>query len=179
MTQLVWRLVLVLVLLFAATTAVRFLFGGWLNQLALSLVDTIGLPGVALGTWLADGFAFPVPPQTYMLAATSVKEATRIFPALVCGSLLGGVSAYYIAPPLFARIGFLRNLANAIQPTVESFDNKRWLTSALIASLSPLAFSWVCYAAGVCRAPLRVLLVLCILRIPKLLLFQAALMGFS
>lgn len=175
--QLIWRLLLVLGVLFLVSTLIQTVFGERLNEAANSVVQTVGLPGVVVGTWLADGFAFPVPPQTYMLAASSWPEAIRLFPALACGSILGGISAYFFGPVL-ERIAWLKKMSDSIRSTSESFDSNNWVTTAVVASLSPLAFSWVCYAAGMCRAPRRVLFILCLLRLPKLLLFQAAILGF-
>ncbi len=61
--------------------------------LARSFVDAYGYGGMALGTLLADGFHFPIPPQFYMLLSiASGAPATLSLAVIAAASVTGGVA---------------------------------------------------------------------------------------
>src|SRR5688500_14238206 len=47
-----------------------------LERIGRAFVERFGYPGMALGTLIADGFHFPIPPQFYMLMAVT-SDASR------------------------------------------------------------------------------------------------------
>jgi membrane protein YqaA with SNARE-associated domain len=143
-----------------------------LENVGTWFVDRFGLAGVAAGTFIADGFHFPVPPQFYMLLATAARsDPLEILAATTVGSLLGGLAGYHVA----RRLGHIRALSRWLQRVtgnaVHLVGQRYPYRSAVFASLSPVAFSVLCYLAGlfgVRRGPLFVLLAL---RIPKIVLY--------
>jgi membrane protein YqaA with SNARE-associated domain len=142
-----------------------------LQGLASEFYERFGVWGAALGTWLADGLNSPIPPQAYMLLAEAHGASREVFPAIVAGSLLGGITGYLIAP-LLMRFGWVRALIERTKPKVRSLCDRRWILSGCLLSVSPIPFSWLCYSASLYRVPLRTLALLCLMRVPKLLVYQ-------
>jgi membrane protein YqaA with SNARE-associated domain len=144
-----------------------------LEQVGTWFVDRFGLVGVAAGTFIADGFHFPVPPQFYMLLATAARsDPLSILAVTSVGSVLGGATGYQVA----RRLGRIRALSRWVErvggKTAAHLVGQRYpYRSAVLASLSPVAFSVLCYLAGLFRVRRGPLLVLLALRIPKIALY--------
>jgi len=139
--------------------------GGW-------FVQRFGLVGVALGTFIADGFHFPVPPQFYMLLATAAKtDPAAILVSTCIGSLAGGTAGYFVARRL-GHVGWLRRRLERFTGKARELVGQRYpYRSAAIASATPMAFSVLCYMAGLLRVRRGPMLVLLVLRIPKIVLY--------
>jgi membrane protein YqaA with SNARE-associated domain len=135
-------------------------------------VEHFGLAGMALGTFLADGFHFPVPPQFYMLLSIAAGHAgVSTLAAVSLGSLCGGSCAYVIAQRLARFPRLARWLARSGERVVTQFRGSNAYRSAVLISFTPIAFSMVCYVSGLYRLGVRPFLVVLFLRIPKLLLY--------
>jgi membrane protein YqaA with SNARE-associated domain len=157
--------------LFGMMIALAHTFRTPLEALGRAFVASFGYGGMLFGTFIADGFHFPIPPQFYMLMAVSsgVSEATA-FAAITVGSLLGGYAGYRVAGRL-ARFRFVsRRIEGARKLAGRAFARYGY-RSAVIASMLPIAYSVLCYLAGVHGLPRRVFAVLSLCRIPRLLLF--------
>jgi membrane protein YqaA with SNARE-associated domain len=143
-----------------------------LTSIGQWFVDHYGLFGVAAGAFIADGFHFPVPPQAYMLLATAANsDPLAIVLATSAGSLLGGATGYCIA----WRLGHIRALSRwleRVSGNVGKLLGRRYpYRSAALASATPMAFSVLCYLAGLFRVGRGPLLVLLLLRVPKIALY--------
>lgn len=160
-----------LVGLFACLLATARLFRAPLEALGRSFVERFGYFGMAFGTFIADGFHFPIPPQFYMLMAVSSGASRPLaFFVITCASLLGGVAGYHVARRLAHVRPIARRLERAQGMVGQAFSRFGY-RAALLASLLPIAYSVLCYLAGLYRLPRRVFAVLCLCRIPRLLLF--------
>jgi membrane protein YqaA with SNARE-associated domain len=144
-----------------------------LTAIGNGFVSRFGLLGMAVGTFLADGFQFPVPPQFYMFV--SVATQTPALPALLAisaGSLAGGTVAFSIADHV-GRIRFVSEKLARSRASVEHALARFGYWAPVLASLLPIAYSLLCYVAGANRLSWRVFLVLSACRIPRLLLFYS------
>ena len=143
-----------------------------LESVGTWFVSHFGRAGVAAGTFIADGFHFPVPPQFYMLLATAAhSDPTAVVAATSLGSVLGGTAGYCVA----RRLGHIRALSRWLErftgKAKELVGRRYPYRSAVAASLSPMAFSVLCYLAGLLRVKRGPVLVLLVLRIPKIVLY--------
>jgi membrane protein YqaA with SNARE-associated domain len=143
-----------------------------LESVGTWFVQRFGLAGVAAGAFIADGFHFPVPPQFYMLLATAARaDPVAILAATSVGSLLGGVTGYLIA----RRLGHIRALSRWLGrvggKAGELLGQRYPYRSAVLASCTPMAFSVLCYLAGLFGVRRGPLLVLLAFRVPKLVLY--------
>jgi membrane protein YqaA with SNARE-associated domain len=166
------RFVLAAVAFLGVVLLLASAFRPQLEALGRGFVARFGLAGMAFGTFLADGFHFPIPPQFYMLLALGAgTPELPAFGAIAAGSLLGGVSGYTVARQLsrFPRLwSWLMRVGSKFQKQLEGRNAYR---SALIASVTPIAFSAQCYVSGLYRLPPRAFALILALRIPKLVFF--------
>lgn len=169
--QLATRLGATLSVLLLSSVGLSQFFKSELQAVAGAFYARFGAWGAAFGTWLADGLNSPIPPQAYMLLAEAHGASREVFPAIVAGSLLGGITGYLVAPVLM-RLGWIRSLIERSEPKVRGLCDRRWLLSGCLLGLSPIPFSWLCYSAALYRVPLRTFAVLCLTRVPKLMLYQ-------
>jgi membrane protein YqaA with SNARE-associated domain len=138
------------------------------TALSRRLVGAFGLWGMALGTLAADGAYFPVPPQFYMLlAVASGAPAVPVFVAICAGSLVAGYGGYLIAMRL-SRLGWLSRVTRQHRQLLAHAFERYGYRSALIASMLPIPFSVLCYAAGLSRLPQSFIALLSLCRVPKL-----------
>jgi membrane protein YqaA with SNARE-associated domain len=147
---------------------------------AHAFVERFGVTGMAVGTLLADGLYFPVPPQFYMLLAiasrTPVSEA---FAAIAAGSVLAGLLGYAIAERL-SRMRWISQKTTRLRGVLAAAFERRGYGAALLLTILPVPFSILCYLAGLNRMPYKFLGLLAFFRIPKLAVFYLLLhLGWS
>lgn len=144
-----------------------------LDALGRSFVQHFGVAGMFLGTFLADAFSFPIPPQFYMLTAISAGESQIVAMVAICAaSMIAGCVGYLLA----GRFGRVRLLARRIEASRVKFDRlfeRYGYWAIIVGSVTPIPFSVLCYLSGLYRIPVRYLAVLILTRVPRLLVFYA------
>jgi membrane protein YqaA with SNARE-associated domain len=170
-----WQLAVRWVLGLGVLLIIAFLLGRWLRPelevMGRGFVERFGLWGMALGTWLADAFHCPIPPQFYMLLAIA-GNGPQLPPllAITAASLAGGATGYTLARTLGGVPRVARFFARSSRAVCKLYD-KHGYGVVIGASLTPIAFSMLCYAAGVCRLPKRAFALVALIRIPKLIAY--------
>src|SRR6185295_5530738 len=107
-----WRFALGLVLLLGVVVLLVRTLRPELEGVGKWFFERFGLWGVAAGTFIADGFHFPVPPQFYMLLATAANsDPLTTLAASSAGSVLGGGTGYLVA----RRLGHVQALRRWIE----------------------------------------------------------------
>lgn len=144
---------------------------GPLETLGKGFVARFGYVGMAFGTFIADGFHFPVPPQFYMLLAVSsgAPEGASLL-AIAIGSLLGGTAAYLVGKRV-ARLAFVSKRLARSTLVVERMLARFGYGAALLASVSPLPYSVLSGISGAHRLPLRFFVLVSLCRLPRLCLY--------
>jgi membrane protein DedA with SNARE-associated domain len=136
-------------------------------------VATFGILGMALGTLLADGLQFPIPPQFYMLLAVSSGASVGLsFAAIAAASLLAGTLGYELCTWVSSWRWLSRKTTKPRELLRLIFD-RYGHRAALLAMLLPIPYSLLCYVAGLSRLPRTFLLLLSLYRVPKLAGFYA------
>jgi membrane protein YqaA with SNARE-associated domain len=165
------RVLLGLVLMIGVVFALGRLLRPELEAFGRGFVGRYGLVGMGLGTFIADGFHLPVPPQFYMLLGiTSGVPPTRTLTAICLGSFLGGWTGFLVSGR------FLR-----FERVARWFDRPRRLTMAVVArygawaligvSVLPIAYSVLCYLCGLSGVSRRSFFVVSVLRVPRLFVY--------
>ena len=147
---------------------------------AHAFVERFGVTGMAVGTLLADGLYFPVPPQFYMLLAIASRTpVSQAFPAIAAGSVLAGLVGYAIAKRL-SRMRCISQKTTRLRKVLAAAFERRGYGAALLLTFLPIPFSVLCYLAGLNRMPHKFLGLLAFFRIPKLAVFYFLLhLGWS
>jgi hypothetical protein len=170
-TKLIMRLVLWLVIVCALAALLATYFKPEAEGIARAFVARFGILGMALGTLLADGLQFPIPPQFYMLLAiSSGTSALLSFAAISTASVLAGSLGYSLCIWASGWAWLSRKISRERALLLRLFERSGYL-AALIATLLPIPYSLLCYLAGLNRLPRRFLLLLSLYRVPKLLAF--------
>lgn len=156
---------------FVVMVALASWFREPLERVGRAFVEHFGYPGMALGTLIADGFHFPIPPQFYMLmAVTSGTSKPLALAAIALGSVGGGFLGYSLSHRIVQWRPIARRLERSQQLAASAFSRFGY-RAALVASLLPIPYSVLCYLAGIQQLPRRIFAVLSLCRLPKLLLF--------
>jgi uncharacterized membrane protein YdjX (TVP38/TMEM64 family) len=90
--------------------------------------------------------------------------------AITFGSLLGGTVGFFFARRL-ARFRLVAKWLARSSKIVQRFGSNHGYRLIVAASLTPIAYSALCYLAGFYRLPKRLYALLALLRIPKLVLY--------
>lgn len=164
------RFVVGLFALLAGVALLAHVLRPQLEGIGREFVDRFGYVGMALGTLLADGFQFPVPPQFYMLMAVATQSpALWVIASVSAGSLLGGLCGFYLSRKLRHVPWLERRVAS--HPALHRIREALGTKSLIALSVSPVAFSWLIYFCGFSRYPWRFAWLLIALRLPKVILY--------
>lgn len=156
---------------FVGMIALASFFREPLEQVGRAFVERFGYPGMTFGTFIADGFHFPIPPQFYMLmAVTSDASRPIALGAIAAGSLAGGFAGYSFAARVAQWGPIARRLARSQNAAASAFSRVGY-RAAFVASLLPIPYSVLCYLAGINHLPRRIFAVLSLCRLPRLLMF--------
>jgi membrane protein YqaA with SNARE-associated domain len=144
-------------------------FGGW-------FVGRFGLAGMVVGSFLADGLHFPLPPQFYLLTGIAGGYTNAMVIACVLiGSELGGLAAFAIAR-LAGRSTFLDARLATPKRLLTKLIERQGYVGLVIAMLLPISYCLLCMAGGVMRLPYKAYAVLAAMRVPRILLSYALIM---
>lgn len=151
------------------------LLGAWfrpeLEALGRLFVARFGLWGMVVGSILADGFHFLLPPQFYMLMGISSGVPARATLGAVCfGSFVGGWAAYLLA----SRVGRFQALEGRLREPRRLLDRalERYGNFALVvAGFLPITYAALCYLAGLGRVTKPGFLIIALVRIPRLVAY--------
>lgn len=173
-SELVWpvlRLIAGLVIILLVVGTLAHWARPQCEAVARGFVAAYGYWGMALGTLLADGFHFPIPPQFYMLLSIASQSSvygslTVIAAASVLAGVVGYSAARFVASSAWVAARTQRS-RQLLERAVLRFGAR----AALVASLLPIPYSILCYVAGLNRMPVRFLVLICACRVPKLILF--------
>lgn len=141
------------------------------EALARGFVTRFGLVGFALGTLLADGLQFPVPPQFYMLLGIASRvPAAQTLATIAAASVVAGCLGYALGH-FATRLPWVARAMARYREVLGRVYGQYGYRAALLASLLPIPYSVLCAAAGINRLPVTFLALVSLCRIPKLLVF--------
>ncbi len=160
-----------LALLLVGVAALSALFRPELEALGRVFVARFGLWGMVVGSLLADGFHFLLPPQFYMLMGISSGVPARATLTAVCfGSFVGGWAAYLLA----SRVGRFEVLERRLQEPRRLLEGAldRYGSFALVlAGFLPITYAALCYLAGLGRVSKGGFLIIALVRVPRLIAY--------
>lgn len=163
------RVVVSILVFFALMALLAKVAGPRIEGSGKAFVETFGYAGLAIGTILADGFSLPPPPLFYIvIVATGQSSHVVGMTVISAASMVAGVIGYHLAALLSSR-PFFRKRIDATRARMDGLFKRYGVWAFLIASATPLPFSFMCYTAGVYRLGPRMLAMICVFRVPRLL----------
>lgn len=165
----IFRAVVSVLVFFGLMATLAKLAGPRIEASGKAFVESFGYAGLALGTILADGFSLPPPPLFYIVIVATGKSSHLVGMTVIsAASMVAGVIGYHLAALLAAR-PFFRKRIDATRARMDGLFKRYGVWAFLIASATPLPFSFMCYTAGVYRLGPRMLAFICVFRVPRLL----------
>jgi membrane protein YqaA with SNARE-associated domain len=161
------------VIVVGAVAVAGYLFRGPLEEIARLLISKLGYAGLFVGTFAADAFTIPIPPDFYLfISIASGASVTMTLIACSSASVLGGTLAYLIGPYI-ERLPILRDRLDEFRPRGEYLFS-RWGGWAVgIAALTPVPFSIVAWLAGIYRMGYPRFLAASLCRVPRIVGYYA------
>ncbi len=157
-----------LFLVFVLVTAVGLVFREELIALGSGFVDLLGPLGVALGFFLQDAFAFPIPPDIYTgLALLGGVPFWIIVAYGSVGALVGGVVGFYIGRRL-SWTRWFRAITQGRGRQIHNLVERYGVLAVLIGAVSPLPYCLACWSAGALGMKLRPFVLISLTRIPRI-----------
>jgi membrane protein YqaA with SNARE-associated domain len=140
-----------------------------LSNAADWVVNSFGLPGIALGIFISDTFTFPIPPDTYIfLAVASNLRVMEVLVTVCVVSVLAGNVAYFLGP-LLTRVPFLNKKIEQFRPQGQDLFLRYGVWTVVIGALTPLPYSVVCWFAGLYKMPYGRFFFATLFRIPRMI----------
>ncbi|HET9933900.1 MAG TPA: VTT domain-containing protein [Polyangiaceae bacterium] len=165
------RMVVGLAALLVGVAVLSALFRSELEALGHVFVDRFGLWGMVIGSLVADGFHFLLPPQFYMLMGISSGVPARATLTAVCfGSFVGGWTAYFLATRIGRFEVLERRLAEPRRLLESALDRYGNFALVLVGFL-PITYAALCYLAGLGRVSKRGFLIIALVRVPRLVAY--------
>jgi membrane protein YqaA with SNARE-associated domain len=170
-SRLLARLVLGLAALLIASAVLAHTFRSELQAIGHAFVERFGVPGMVLGTVIADGLHFPVPPQFYMLMGiTSDVPTLTTLTAVNFGSFVGAWFAYLLA----RRLSHVKLLARRLErprELAQSVFLRYGVWAPVVASFLPITYAALCYLSGLSGLSRRGFALVTAIRVPRLIAY--------
>lgn len=166
------RLVIGTLVALAAIAIVAAVVGFWFRAPLLAtgrwFVDTLGGPGIAVGYFLPDAFALPIPNDAVLgLGRAGHMPTVPLLAWAFAGGMTGGLVAWRLggaAGRTRAVRGFMAGRGAGLRRAME----RHGVAVVVVAALTPLPDSLAAWAAGSTGLPLRPFLLASALRIVRI-----------
>ena len=145
-----------------------------LSSFGRGFVARFGFGGMLVGSALADGIHFPIPPQFYLFTGiASGHSRVLVFAVVLAGSELGGFLAFEVARAVAIRSAFLRDRLEAPRLLLERYARRSDLHALLAATVLPIGYSTLCVTGGAMGLPRRAYAMFALARVIRLTLSYA------
>jgi membrane protein YqaA with SNARE-associated domain len=170
---LVGKTVLALVALGAGVALAARYFRADLAALATFMSERLGLPGLVAGSFIADGFNFPVPVQAYLMAIVANDRAPVVpLIAMAIGSVLGSHAGFFVMIRV-SRWPVVASWLARFARRGGAFLERYGYRALLIGAFLPVPYPLLVWVAGLRRITYGRFAWLVALRVPKLIMYYA------
>ncbi len=167
-TRLVGSTLLTFAVLVAAAAALGYWFRAPLLTTGLWFVETLGGPGIALGFFLPDAFALPIPNDAILgLGRAGHMPTAPLLAWAFGGGMAGGCTAWWLGRWL-GRTASFRRFAAGRGAGLSRAMQRHGAAVVAIAALTPLPDSVAAWAAGSTGLSFRPFFVASLLRIVRI-----------
>ena len=169
-----WRSLMLQTLLMAAVIIAVYvvfalLFHDQMEKTGLWLSRELGYGGVALYTFFVDAVILPTTADVIFPFAMDWSPYF-LLSIMSAASLMGGFSGYWLARS-FNHIHYIRRVTTAYHKRGEAMINKYGAWAVVIAGLTPIPFSTLCWIAGFLEVPAGKVFIACFSRIPRMIAY--------
>lgn len=145
------------------------------DQIAKKLYDDLGVHGVTLFVFLVDTFLVPITVDVIFPVIVDWSPY-KIVLILGTASCLGGFCGYWIGR-LISKIKFIHKIVIKIIGKHSEIIHHYGEWGVVLAALSPIPYSTVCWASGILDLDYRKVFLACLARFPRMLLYYYIFVG--
>jgi membrane protein YqaA with SNARE-associated domain len=164
----------VLVGLGVAVALVSARYEAELQATAGAIYAALGLPGLFAILFVSDAVFSPIPPDLVLVVLSQTPHDEHwVWLSLIIGiqSVFAGCTGWFLG----SRLGRTRWSALVeLRQRHQALIIRHGRLGIAIAALTPVPFSLSCWTAGMLNMPFRTFLAPCWLRIPRFMLYYAA-----
>lgn len=145
------------------------------DSIAKMAYEKMGTLGVFFFVLIVDTFIVPMTVDVMyplVIAWSSVKIMLVLGTASFCGGILG----YWIGRFL-SRIKFVNKIVDKLVGSHKTFIEDHGAWAIVLAALSPLPYSTICWAAGVIKVDNRKIILACLARYARMILYYYIFIG--
>ena len=167
-------LVASLLLLALLCAGLSWLARGHVQALGRTLVERLGSGGVLLGVVLAEASPVPLAGEPFRYLGWQGGMSLPRVALLGCAGNLLAAALCYPCGVALRRLGLVDHVLGARRAAAEEAVRRRGAWALVLASFTPLPFGTLAWVAGALALPLRWYALACLTRVPKVLLYLAA-----
>jgi membrane protein YqaA with SNARE-associated domain len=145
------------------------------DSIAKRLYERMGTSGVFLFVLIVDTFIVPMTVDV-MYPLVVAWSPIKIMIVLGTASFFGGIIGYWIGR-LLSRIKFIDRHVDKIVGSHKAFIDDHGSWAIVLAALSPLPYSTICWAAGVVEVDNRKIILACLARYARMLIYYYIFIG--
>lgn len=175
--KLFFRTIIALLIVFAIFLGYEHFLGGngTNDQIAKNLYQKMGNIGIFLFVYLVDTFIVPMTVDVIYPLVTSWSP-WKIMLVLGTASFFGGVSGYWIGR-LLSHVKVINNFIEKLVGSHKEFIEVHGAWAVVLGAISPLPYSTICWAAGIAKVDNRKILLACLARYLRMIVYYYILIG--
>lgn len=163
-------LVVAVVIILGLAMLAKWLLGEQLDLAIHYLTDRFGYAGPTVAVWIIDTFTLPISPD--FILAVIAHPGSRLDPVLALSlisvaSMVAGMCAYSLAR-LLAQVEWVQRRLARSSTRGHALFSRYGVWAVVIAGLTPIPFSIVCWLAGLYRMRPLPLALATVSRIPRM-----------
>lgn len=148
-----------------------------LESLGRLFVEKFGLAGMFIGVYFNDTFIVPMTPDLFLgLLIVDGRHQVLGLSLISIASVLGGLSGYKIGEKL-NRWRLVKKLVQNFQSKGEDLFRRFGIWTVVIAGLTPVPFSTVCWLAGMFHMNWSKFYLAALSRIPRMIIWYFLIAG--
>ncbi|NLY07935.1 MAG: hypothetical protein GXZ16_06960 [Spirochaetales bacterium] len=173
--QLIIKMVLVLMLFLIVFGGLAFLFRDKLENVGRFVVESLGLPGVAVFAFFVDAFILPMAVDIVFPFASHWSSFVFLS-AVSASSIVAGIFGYWIGR-LLGRTRMVLSVTSGFSEDGKRMIGRYGPWAVAIGALTPIPYSTTVWLSGMVRIPFWKVFIACFLRIPRMILYYMAVTG--
>lgn len=180
--KLIFRTVIAIAVVMILLIAYQHFFGGQTinidgknESLAQTAYNKLGTSGVFLFVLIVDTFIVPMTVDV-MYPLVIAWAPIKIFLVLGTASFIGGILGYWIGR-LLSHVKIIDKFVDRLVGTHKAFIDDYGAWAIVLAAISPLPYSTICWAAGVVKVDNRKIILACLARYLRMILYYYIFVG--
>ncbi len=143
-----------------------------MQTVAKWVTETLGYSGVFLYTFIVDMFIVPLTVDI-IFPFVSHYNTVPLLLTLSIASSLGGIGGYLIGR-LLGHISIIKAFTSGFTQDGESLIKKYGVWAVVIAAITPIPFSTICWMSGMVKVPFLYVALASLARFPRMIIYYAA-----